>query len=230
MRRPTGQGNTIHHMSESRWARWGAISGIVFVVLFVVGFSLIDFPSGDDSVAKITSFYNDNGERAQLIIGCFLLTLSAVFFLWFLASLRARLLEVEGPPGRLTSIAFSGGIVFVTLLMVAAAVFMSVAANITFGDEKFGGAESARLLPGLGYPILLIGGMFAAIAMIDATSVLIIRTSTLPRWIGWFGFVTAVVLLFSFLFFPLLLFLLWVVFTSVALYRASPPGVPAPAA
>ena len=217
-------------MSDPRWARWAPISGIVFVVLFVVGFSLIDFPSGDDSAAKIASFYNDGGERAQLIIGCYLLVLSALFFLWFLASLRSRLLAAEGPPGRLTAIAFGSGLVFVGLLMVAAAVFMTVAANITFGDEKFAGVEAARLLPNLGYPVLLIGGMFAAIAMIDATCVLIMNTATLPRWIAWFGFVAAAVLLVSFLFFPIILFLLWVLFTSVALYRAGPTGVPAPAA
>ncbi len=211
-------------MSSSRWERWGPIAGLVFVVLFVVGFSLIDFPSGDDSAAKITSFYTDKGDRAQLIIGCYLLVLSAVFFLWFLASLRSRLLTVERPPGRLTSIAWGGGLVFTALLMVAASAFMSIAANVSFGDEKFVSVEAARNIPSLGYPILLIGGMFAAIALIDATSILILRTEMLPKWIGWFGFVAAVVLLVSFLFFPILLFLLWVAFTSVAMYRAAPVG------
>src|SRR4051812_26501660 len=212
---------------SGRWERWGPLGGLIFVVLFVVGFALIDFPSGDDSAAKITSFYNDKGDRAQLIIGSYLLILSAVFFLWFLASLRTRLLAVEGPPGRLTSIAFGGGLVFIAMLMAAAAAFMSVAANITFGDEKFAGVEASRILPSLGYPLLLIGGMFAAIAMIDATSVLALRSKMVPTWIAWFGFITAVVLLVSFMFFPILLFLLWVVFVSVAMYRS--PG-PAPAA
>jgi hypothetical protein len=61
--------------------------------------------------------------------------------------------------------------------------------------------------------------MFSAIAMIDAASVLIVRTGVLPKWIGWFGFVAAVGLLFAGFFLPLVLLLLWVVFVSVTLLR-----------
>jgi hypothetical protein len=206
-------------MPESRWDRWGPIAGIVFVVLFVVGLSLNNIPSADDSAAKIVNFYNDGGDRAQLIISSYLLWLAGLFFFWFLASLRARLLQVEGVPGRLTSIVFGGGLVFIAMLMVAAACFASVAGDITFGDEKFVGLDGARFLPELGYPILLIAGVFAAIAMIDAASVLIMRTSVFPRWIAWFGFFAAVALLFAGFFLPLIVLPLWVIFVSVAMLR-----------
>jgi hypothetical protein len=216
-------------MSNSRWERWGPVAGIAFALLFVVGLSLNNLPSSDDSVSKITSYYNDGGNRAQIIIGSYLLWFAGVFFLWFLASLRVRLLDVEGMPGRLTSIVFGGGLVFVGALMVAAACFASVAGDITFADEKFVSADAARFLPELGYPVLLIGGIFAAIAMIDAASVLIVRTRVLPAWIGYFGFVAAVLLLAAVIFLPLILLVLWVVFVSVAMLRARPAEpVPAP--
>ena len=83
-------------MATSRFDRWGPIAGIVFAVLFVVGLSLINIPSGDDSAQEITDFYNDSGDRAQLIIGGYLLILAGVFFFWFLASLRTRLIAAEG--------------------------------------------------------------------------------------------------------------------------------------
>jgi hypothetical protein len=220
-------------MSDSRWERWAPISGIVFVVLFIVGIGLAlsDLPAADDPITKFTSFYNDKGNRATLIIGSYLLVLAGLFFFWFIASLRVKLLAAEGAPGRLTSIAFGGGLVFVTLLMTSAATLMTIAADISFGDEKFISPDAARFLPELAYPILLIAGMFAAIAMIDATSVLIVRTGVLPKWIGWFGFVAAVVLLFGFLFLPMVALLLWVLFTSVAMIRARPVGaIPAAAA
>jgi hypothetical protein len=209
-------------MSDSRWDRWGPIAGIAFVVLLFVGLNLAlsDLPAGDDPVSKFTSFYNDKGDRAKLIIGSYLIVLAGVFFFWFLASLRVRLLEAEGVPGRLTSIAFGGGLAFVTLLMTSAATLMTIAADISFGDEKFASPDAARYLPELGYPILLIAGAFAAIAMIDAVSILIMRTGVLPRWIGWFGFVAAIALLFGFLFLPLVALLLWVLFVSVAMLRA----------
>ena len=212
-------------MSDSRWDRWGPIAGIAFVVLLIVGLSvaLSDLPAGDDPVSKFTSFYNDGGDRAKVIIGSYLIVLSGVFFFWFLASLRVRLLAAEGVPGRLTSIAFGGGVAFVALMMASAAALMTVAADVSFGGEDFVSPEAARYLPELGYPLLLIAGAFAAIAMIDAASILIVRTGILPTWIGWFGFVAAIVLLFGFLFLPMVALLLWVLFVSVAMLRAPAP-------
>jgi hypothetical protein len=217
-------------MSDSRRERWGPWAGIVFAVLFVVGLSMNNLPSSDDSVAKITSYYNDSGDRAQIIIAAYLLFLAGLFFLWFLASLRERLLEVEGAPGRLTSIAVGGGIVFVPLLMVAAACFASVAGDVSFGGEDFVSVDGARFLPELGYPILLIGGAFAAIAMIDAASILIVRTGILPVWIGYFGFVAAVLLLAGVVYIPMVLLALWVLAVSIAMMRTrpAPAAVPPP--
>ena len=220
-------------MSDSRWEQWGPIAGIVFVVLFVVGLFMNNLPSADDSAIKIANYYNDGGKRAVIIIGSYLLWLAGLFFFWFIASLRTRLLAVEGAPGRLTSIAFGGGLIFIGMLFVAAACFASVAGDITFGSEKFASVDGARYLPELGYPILVIGGMFAAIAMIDAASILILRTKVLPRWIAYFGFFAAVALLFAGFFIPMLAFVLWVLFVSVAMMRSgqatAAPATPAPA-
>lgn len=217
-------------MALSRFDRWGPIAGIVFAVLFVVGLSLINIPAGDDSAQEITNFYNDSGDRAQTIIGGYMLILAGVFFFWFLASLRTRLIAVEGEPARLTPIVFGSGLVFIALLMVSACAFMSVAGDITFGGEEFANADAARYLPTLGYPLLVIGAMFAAIAMIDAASVLIRRTGVLPVWIAYFGFFTAVALLFAVIFLPMITLVLWVLFVSVAMLRARPvvgfPAVP----
>jgi hypothetical protein len=215
-------------MSDSRWERWAPVAGIVFVVLFVAGTSLNNLPSTDEHTTTIANYYNDKSNRAQIIIGSYLLVLAGVFFFWFLASLRVKLLAAEGAPGRLTSIVFGGGLVFVALLMAAAGSLMTVAADITFGGDQFLDADSARFLPQLAYPLLLIGGMFAAIAMIDAASVLIVRTGVLPRWIGWFGFVAAIVLLFAALFLPVVALLLWVFFVSFALLRAPAEEVARP--
>jgi hypothetical protein len=204
---------------DRRWAQWAPASGIAFVILFIVGFFLLNLPDSDDPLTKFTTFYDDSGNRAQLIIAGYLLVLSGVFFLWFLSALRARLLEVEGPAGRLTSIVFGGGLIFVALLYAATCCFIFIAGEITFGDVDNINPELMRVLPDLGFPLLIIGGAFAAIAMIDAASVLIIRTGVLPKWIGWYGFVAAVGLLFAGFFLPMVLLLLWVIFVSVVLLR-----------
>jgi hypothetical protein len=208
---------------DSRTEKWGPIAGIVFVVLFVAAFVVQgEIPSGGDSAAKVASFYDDSGNRAQVIIASYMLFLAGVFFFWFLGSLRRRLIAAAGEPGRLTSIASAAGIVFIAMLIVAAACFASIAGDITFGDETVAtvaSGDAARVLPELGFPVLLIGGMFAAIAMICSTSVLTMRTGVLPRWIGWYGFVTAVLLLAAVFFLPMILFALWVLFVSIAMLR-----------
>jgi hypothetical protein len=224
-------------MSTSRWERWGPIAGLAFVVLFVVGLLMNNLPSADDSALKIANYYNDGGKRAVIIIASYVLWLAGLFFFWFVASLRTRLLAVEGAPGRITSIAFGGGLIFIGMLFVAAACFASVAGDITFGGENFASVDGARYLPELGYPVLVIGGMFAAIAMIDAASILILRTNVLPKWIGYYGFFAAVALLFGGFFIPMLAFVLWVLFVSIAMLgegqtttapAAPPPATPMP--
>src|SRR5688500_11878501 len=104
---------------DRRWAQWAPVSGIVFVVLFIVGVLLLNLPDTDDPASKIKSHYDDEGNRAQLIICAYAFVLAGVFFYWFLGSLRATMLAAEGPPGRLTSIAFGSGLVFVALMMAA---------------------------------------------------------------------------------------------------------------
>jgi hypothetical protein len=212
-------------MRDSRWSQWAPIGGIVFVILFVVGMVLFSTPDVDNSADRIRAFYDDKGNRTQLIICGYVLVLSAVFFIWFLASLRARLLEAEGGAGRLTSIVFASGIVFAALLIVAAVSFMFVAGEITFGDAPVD-PEIARVLPDAGFGFLLIGGGFAAIAMIDAASVLIIRTGIFPQWIAWLGFVAALALLFAALFLPIIALLIWVGVMSLALLQSNGVNLP----
>ena len=60
-------------MSGSRSERWSPLAGIAFVVLFVAGLFLNNMPSADDSAAKLISYYNDGGNRAQVIISSYLL-------------------------------------------------------------------------------------------------------------------------------------------------------------
>src|SRR5439155_22295409 len=130
------------------------ISGVVFVVLFIVGFSLLNMPDTDDPLPKIKAFYDDGGNRAQMLIAGYLLVLSGVFFYWFLASLRSRLLAVEGMPGRLTFIASAAGLGFIAMLTVGAMCFVFIAGEITFGDVHHISPELMRVMPDLGFPIL----------------------------------------------------------------------------
>jgi hypothetical protein len=210
---------------DRRWEQWAPLSGLVFIVLFIIGILLFATPDSDNPADRILSFYDDKGHRTQNIVSGYLLTLAGVFFYWFLASLRVTLSRIEGVPARLTSIVYGSGLVFIAMLMSAAVCFSFVSGEITFADTAVS-PELARVLPDMGWGFLLLGGAFSAIAMIDAASVLIVRTGVFPRWVGWLGFVVALGLLVSFLVFPIALLLIWIGVVSLALLAAN--GVPVP--
>jgi hypothetical protein len=114
-------------MSDRDWERLGAATGAVAVLLFIIGFGI--FPTAPDLDApatEIQAYYADeqSGIQAALVV----LTGALFFFIWFLGSLRSALRVSEGGTGRVSSIAFAGGVVsagalFALITLIAGAAF-----------------------------------------------------------------------------------------------------------
>jgi hypothetical protein len=107
-------------MSNDRYARYGAASGIVFLVLFVVGFVgfvVPSSPNADASGQEWASFFTDHQNRIQF--GILLVGIGLFFFIWFLGSLRSAIAAAEGGTGRLATIAFGGGLVTAAFFLIA---------------------------------------------------------------------------------------------------------------
>src|SRR5438067_1314226 len=101
-------------IADAKGRRVDAATGIVAMVLFVVGFLLPGAPpKADDPIQKITTFFVDH--RGDILASDALIALAAVFFLWWLGSLRGYLRAAEGGEGRLSAAAFAGGLLGVTL-------------------------------------------------------------------------------------------------------------------
>jgi hypothetical protein len=219
-------------MKTPRRDIWTPLAGYAAALTFVVGvFLASDSPDSDASDAKVVSFYNNHGNRVGIIIGAYVLVFCALFLIWFTAGLRQRLRAAEGTGGRLTDVALGGGILAAVGISTGAIALAAVPAGESFGGTPFHTADVARYIPSIGFGMILIPAMFGAIALIDAVSIVIMRKGVLPRWLGWLGFVSGVLLLFAApAFFPVILFPVWLVATSVALQRSeSPAAEPAPA-
>jgi hypothetical protein len=124
-----------------------------------------------------------------VILGGFLIMLSAVFFLWFAGSLRAFLRPAEGDVGRLSAIAYGGGVI------TAASILAFPATNVAgalFAEQL--GPEGAQTFYLLGDVFLYPAAMAAAV-LIAATALVALRTATLPRWLVWLSFAFALWLL-----------------------------------
>jgi hypothetical protein len=152
-----------------------------------------------------------------------------LFLLWFASGLRQRLRLAEGPEGRLANVALGGGVLLVGLLWVGAAALAAIPAGVEFGDANdLTNADVARFVPSIGFGSILLFGMFGAIALIDATSVVIMRTDVLPRWFAYLGFVCGVVLLFGVVFLPVIALPIWLIAGSIVLFRQPEGSAAAP--
>jgi hypothetical protein len=206
---------------------WSSLSGLIFVVLAVVGTALlVDGPS-DSSPAKMTSYYGSSSNRLHINIGWILTGLSLFALIWFVAALRERVRESEQAAPQqgtfLSTIVLVGGTAYVAVAMAAIAIADGIR---TMSDDTYHHQVYSGVIHAAGdasYMLLVTGGAGMA-ALIFATSVAIRRYAILPRWISWFGFVAGVAAIFSLFFFTMLFWLLWVAVASVSLFLASRPA------
>jgi hypothetical protein len=114
-------------MRDWDWERIGAATGALSVLAFIVGFAIIPTPPDvDASAIEVHAYYAEeqDGIRASMV----LVTAALFFFIWFLGSLRSALRAAEGGTGRVSSIAFAGGLVsagalFTLITLIAGAAF-----------------------------------------------------------------------------------------------------------
>jgi hypothetical protein len=200
--------------------RWAALSGIVFVVLMLVGASLIlDVPKGDASPQEIAKYLTDGDNHARNIAGAYLWVLGGLAFLGFVTGLRHVLSRAEGGAGTLSNLVFGIGVVFTAVWSVSAATIASVAYAVEFADVHVTNPDLVTVLPSLGGLLLLLGGGFAGILLLAATAILIFRTGALPRWLAWLGIIAAASLAVDVTYVNILPLVGWVGVASLVLFR-----------
>lgn len=209
-----------------RGGRAGAIAGLAFSLLFLLGTAMLNIPLGA-SDEKLVAFWSDSGNQVTSIISMYSFVLAGLCFLVFLVQLRSRLLAAEGGDGRLSALVVASGGVFVAMLIVAAASrgMIGFALKAPGSKESLPGADTLRYIPQIGYAALGAGGMLAAAVAMATTSWLIVRTGAFPRWLAWVGGVAAILIiaanaaLAGMLAIPVVL--VWALSTSVAMWRGA---------
>jgi len=218
-------------MDEARSDRFDAAAGIAAVVLVIAG-ALIpgEPPLLTDEIGEVREFLTD--KRDDIQAGAFIGGLSAVPFLWFLGALRAHLRRFEVGPGGLSAVAFGAGLVLLALVLVGNGLLVAA----TLHTDELGDAGVRALYDAQGYVFTMTA--FPVAALIAATSASGLRNLSLPRSLGFGGAaiaaaeIIAALTLYgeddSFLSIggaggvvAFLLFLAWVVGTSIVLMRGS---------
>lgn len=170
---------------ENRWERLGAAAGMVFVALMVVAQFIVPTPPRLSELDKIATYAADN--RQGLLTSAYLNGLSAIFALWFIGSIRSTLRRAEGERGRLSSVAFGGGVAAVVVALFGALMMTEVA----FRANQAVDLTSLRLLTDLSL-LAYTAIWFPVAALVLATAVVSIRTGVLPVWHAAYGGILAV--------------------------------------
>ncbi|MDQ3608206.1 MAG: hypothetical protein M3459_04800 [Actinomycetota bacterium] len=203
-----------------------ALSGIVFVVLVVVHAILLGSPPTlEDPSGEIVRYLAD--KDAEFKVGAYLQGLAVVAFLWFLGSVWQVVRVSEGGPGRLSVVAVAATAVLVALVGVHIAILTGLALR---ADEGLDAAVVSYLYV-ISFVALALSA-FAAAALTGAIGVVILRHGALPRWLGVFSLVSAVLWLLAGVgatteseawggigFVAFLVWLVWTAVTSVIVAR-----------
>ena len=147
------------------FTRIGSLAGVGFAIFFFVGVAMLEIPENATD-QELVAWWSDSGNRTAAVVSMYLFVLAGLCFLIFLVALRSRLLAVEGGSGDLTALAVGSGLVFVSLLSVAAAArgVIGFAVESPANNEPLPGPDTLRYLPQIGYAITGTGGLLAAAA------------------------------------------------------------------
>jgi hypothetical protein len=198
--------------------RWAPLSGIIFVILMVVGTMFVaDVPDPDAPQQQLATYLADSGNHMRNIMGAYIWVVGALAFLWFVTRLRAVLRGAEGGTGTLSNLVFGAGVAFAAVWMVSAAAFAAVAYAVELRGATVSDPDFVKVLPQMAWMILLLGAGFAGLLLVLTTSILSLRTGVLPRWLAWLGIVVAIALLFDVIYVSIGPFLLWVLLASIVL-------------
>ena len=200
-------------------ARWAALGGILYVVLFVIGTIMLfsGAPDSSSAPAKVIQWYSDNGDRNAHPHRLDLHRPRCLLPLRSIGALRRAVSAVDGE-GILTAVVGIGGTIY------AALAFASVALNDgirTMSDDTY----QHRVFPELIHAaddatwVMHATGAAALGAMIIAASLAFMWGGIWPSWTGWLGVAAGILSIASVVFFPQFLFLLWILIVSITMLR-----------
>jgi hypothetical protein len=216
--------------TNNRWEQIGAAGGIAFVVLQLIGQSLIQVggsePAFDAPAGEIVTFFMNRNVMLAGIGGYFSI-LSVVAFFGFIGALWAELSRYEGERGWLSLVAFACGVTGIATTLGGGGWELAML-RIDEGLE----AQVMQLLFDQGN--YAFANLWVCLAgMLLATAVIAIRDGALPRWLGWSGLVLAVAFLAAravwftasgIKFTPYALFWAWLIAASLVLIRRASHG------
>jgi hypothetical protein len=205
-------------LTARRWRsrRSAAIAGIVFAVLLLAGLTMIRIAWSESSLQALQT---DAQRRGLIRLSLHLVPFAGIAFLWFIGVVREQLGNVED---RLFSTVFLGsGLLFLAMLFmgaVNATGLLAMLAGPSLNADLFAYGRSST------QALISVYAMRMAAVFTLSVSTVGLRTSGLPRWVSYLGYLVALTLLLAageHKWFQLL-FPTWVLLVSVVILFTRP--------
>ncbi len=209
----------------------GAV-GALFAILFLVSLWLLrSAPRPNETDQKFVDFYASDDRRKIMLVGLYVLPLSAVAFIWFIAALRQWVARSTHRRSQMTStVQLVSGMAFITLALASAGASTMPAALVEIGYDKVD-ADMARDFPLYGTALLLVFGVRMAAMFVMTTAKIGRASGYMPRWFSVVSIIVAAVLFLSYsvtvwlaVVFPVWVFALCVLIIYHA-YKADPESL-----
>jgi hypothetical protein len=178
-------------LTASRWRsrRSAAIAGIIFAVLLLAALTMMRLALSEDSLQALQT---DAQRRSLVRLSLHLVPFAGIAFLWFIGVVREQLGEVED---RLFSTVFLGsGLLFLAMLFIGAVnstSLLAMLAGSTPNADLFAFGRSST------QTLISVYAMRMAAVFTLSVSTLGLRTSGLPRWVSYLGYLVALTLLLA---------------------------------
>lgn len=200
-----------------RSRRSAAIAGIVFALLLLTAMTMMRLALSEGSLQSLQS---DSSRRALIRLSLNLVPFAGIAFLWFIGVVRDQLGDVED---RLFSTVFLGsGLLFLAMLFAGAVTSTSLLAMLAGPDVNVVLWEYGRNST---QALVSVYAMRMAAVFTLSVSTVGLRTSAMPRWVSYLGYVVALVLMLAAgehkwtqLVFPS-----WVLLVSIVILFTHPP-------
>jgi hypothetical protein len=187
-------------------------------------------PDANASNKKWLDYFASSGNQIAQVVSAFLFVLAGLCLLWFLTVVWSRVAAARRPEATSPLPLLAAGVAAVSIAI--GGVFNAIIAGaMIFGNGKLPEprADILRVFGQISFPLIAVAGMIAFALALGCLSLQARRAGVFGGGLTIFSLVVAVLALFSFIFFPMLLVLVWFLVVSVVLLRRRPDTAPAAA-
>ena len=202
------------------WSRLAPWTAAGFVVFFIAGVVASSPPSDNASNARWVSDYATHSKQLGHIATGVFLVLAGLCLVSFLTQLWTRVAAARQAQSISPLPVVAAGVA--AACMGVGGVLMAATSAMVNGSAPMPSADLLRFGNDAGFIMVGIPAMLATSLSIACLAVQAHAAGIFGKRLLWFSALVAVVLLPSFLFFPIAALLIWLVVVAVALLRAQP--------